>query len=153
VFAAMTPDPALPCRLPDLVPADHALLLALRAVVTGQDDSPVLAARLERLWGTDAAARLRQIRVLVGQIALRGRRDVRIAPLGVIGLTRDEQQLLATLAAARLDRPDLLTARLRFLLGREPDAVVAASLREVGGAPDARAPRAPATPRPAGARA
>lgn len=130
----MTPDPALPCRLPDLVAADHALLLALRAVVTGQEDSPVLAARLQRLWGTDTADRLRQIRVLVGQIALRGRREVRIAPLGVIGLTRDEQQLLATLAAARLDHPDLLTARLRYLLGREPDAGLTAAIRGVSGA-------------------
>jgi hypothetical protein len=144
----MTPDPALPCRLSALAPADHALLLALRAVVTGHDASPVLAARLRHLCGADAGPLLRQVRTLVGQIALRGRREVRIAPLGVISLTRDEQQLLATLAAARLDHADLLTARLRYLLGREPDAMITASLREVGGAPDARALHAPATPRP-----
>jgi len=130
----MTPDPALPHRLPDLAPAEHALLLALRAVVTGQDDSPVLAARLQRLWGDAAVDRLRQIRVLVGQIALRGRREVRIAPLGVISLTRDEQLLLASLAAARAAAADRLTAHLRFLLGREPDAGLTATVRGLAGA-------------------
>lgn len=118
----MRPDHRLPSTLQALNPAEHTVLLTLRAIVTGQAARLGVTGVLKDVCGPAASETLGVMKVLVQRMALMARREIRMAPPGVAGLTRDEQQLICAFAAAQGNDFVRLQALLSFLLGRQPDA-------------------------------
>ena len=125
----MRPDPNLPADLRGLTYGEHLLVWGVRAIVSGRGDCPVVAREFREACAEGAAGAKAALSAFVQQLAVVGRRSVSLCPPGCLGLTRDEQLLLAAFAAAQADEPVRLDAHLAFLVARPaPPSLAAAAI-------------------------
>ena len=102
----------------DIACYDHGrrlLTSVWRKIVVGETDCPVTRRELFATCGGDAAAMHAAIVTFVSALAYAGRRRIKVGYPGCPGLSGDERQLLALLAAAQVNDRLGMEAHLRWL--------------------------------------
>lgn len=120
----MRPDPAAPRDLRELDYAEHLIIWSFRAIASGRWECPVIRREYKQAFGARAEQARHAIRILAVEIARRGRRTVALGAAGILGVTRDEQQLLAIYAAAQQADEPRFSAHMAWLLGRPGDPLL-----------------------------
>lgn len=130
----MRPDPAAPCDLRELDYAEHLIIWSFRAIVSGRWGGPVIRREYKQACGARAEEAQHAVRIMADEIERRGRRIVALGAAGVLGVTRDEQQILAVYAAAQLADETRFSAHMAWLLGRPGDPLLYRLARETADA-------------------
>lgn len=118
--------PDAPDRLCALTHGEHLLLWAFRASAFGAGGCTLVRRAFEDGCGAMGPEALNALRVFVRELALQGRRRVRLCAPGSARLTRDEQLVLAVFAAAQVEDYARMEAHLAWLAGAEPPPAFAA---------------------------
>lgn len=118
----MYPDPAAPMDLWRLAYGEHLLVWSFRAYAIGRYDCPAIVREYAAACGGLAREARVAVEVFAQQVEMQGRRPVNLSPPGCLGLSRDEQLLLAIFAAAQQGDEDRCGAHLTWLLAKPPRA-------------------------------
>jgi hypothetical protein len=99
--------------------AEGVVFGAWRRLAAGEGGSPLLARDFARVFGEDAVELLAVFCTFLQALAYGARRRLALGIPGCAGLTLDERQLLALLAAAQAGDEARFEAHLSWLVGRE----------------------------------
>jgi hypothetical protein len=118
----MYPDPAAPMDLRHLAYGEHLLVWSFRAFAVGRYDCPLIVREYGDACGDLAREARIAVQVFAQEVEMQGRRQICLGHPGRLGLTRDEQLLLAIFGAAQHGEEDRCTAHLTWLLAKPPSA-------------------------------
>ena len=102
------------------------LVWAWRRIIVGRGDCPAVARALALHCGEDAGEVLATLSTFLQALSYTARRRLQVGHPGCAGITADEQQLLALVAAAQAGEAPLMEAHLRWLV--RPDARIPAAI-------------------------
>lgn len=96
-------------------PCAYLLTWSWRLIVTGRSHCPLLTTLLDNACGNDAGKVFRALCSFLCTLAQARRRRLEVNPPGYPQLTRDEESLLAMIAAAQTHRSERLDAHLCWI--------------------------------------
>ena len=120
-------EPALEAA--ELGQGGQLLVATWRRLAVGDDACPLIAREFTRACGEDGAEVLATLSCFLRALAYAGRRRLRVGRPGLAGLTGDERQLLALIAAAQADDDGLVELHLHWLARAELRLAVAITAR------------------------
>jgi hypothetical protein len=120
---AMRPDPAAACDLRELDYGEHLLVWSFRAIAAGRWDCDLIRREYRQACGDSAERARRALHAFAREAAQKARRPIALGRPGILGVTRDEQQLLAAYGAAQAGARARFEAHLAWLIGRAVDPV------------------------------
>ena len=125
----MNPDPEVAADLRQLTPGGRMIVWALRATVAGLEDCPLMRKQFSDACGPGGEEARAAFGLFVRQLGMWGRRKVSVGTPGWLGMTRDEQLVLAVFDAAQRGHGPKLRAHLTWLTaGSETAPMLAAVL-------------------------
>ena len=117
----MRPDPSVPCDLRALEYGEHLIVWSFRAILADRWDCDLILREYRHACGDRAEEARGAVRAFVDRIEQQSRRPLTIGRPGSLGMTRDEQQLLAAYSAAQRGDEARFEAHLTWLLARPVD--------------------------------
>lgn len=120
---AIRPDPAAACDLRQLDYGEHLLVWSFRAIVAGRWDCEAIRREHRQACGAAAEPARQALRAFALEIERSARHPITLGQPGLLGVTRDEQRILAAYAAAQSDDRPRFEAHMSRLIGRAADPV------------------------------
>lgn len=104
-------------RLSDLPFSSAFSLWGFRAIATGHVNCPAVINGYHRALGQHAEKSYKALKNFVFSLSRSGRRSIKIAMPGCLGVTADELSILGAIHAAQTQQNSLLRSHLSWLLG------------------------------------